>query len=68
MLNMNISETLFFHPLLLSGISWIIIFEIWNRFVLLKNKSTNLLDQVLIVRLMRIMLMELNYLQDYELG
>ena len=58
----------FFHPLLLSGISSIIIFEIRNRLVLLKNKSLNLSDQVLIVRLMCIILMELNYLQDYELG
>ena len=57
----------FFHPLLLSGISSIIIFEIRNRLVLLKNKSLNLSDQVLIVRLMCIILI-LNYLQDYELG
>ena len=57
----------FFHPLLLSGISAIIIFEIRNRLVLLKSKSLNLSDQVLIVRLMCIILMELNYLQDYEL-
>ena len=35
------SETLFFHPLLLSGISWIIIFGIQNRLVLLKSKSLN---------------------------
>ena len=68
MLNMNTSETLFFHPLLLSRISSIIIFEIWNRLVLLKNKSLNLSDQLLIVRLMCIILMELNYLQDFELG
>ena len=39
-----------------------------NRLLLLKNKSLNLSDQVLIVRLMCIILMELNYLQDYELG
>ena len=64
---MNISETLFFHPLLLSGISSIRIFEIRNRLVLLKNKSLNVLDQVLIVRLMYTILMELYYLQDYEL-
>ena len=68
MLNMNTSETLFFHPLLLSGISSIIIFETRNRLVLLKIKSLNLSDQVHIVRLMCIILMELNYLQDYELG
>ena len=69
MLNMNTSETLFLDILLLSGISSIVIFEIWNWLVLLKNKSLNLLlDQVLIVRLMGIILMELNYLQDYELG
>ena len=68
MLNMNISETTFFHPLLLSGISSIIIFKIRNWLMLLKNKSLNLSDQVLIVRLMCILLMELNYLQDYELG
>ena len=68
MLNMNTSETLSFHPLLLSGISSIIRFEIRNQLVLLKNKSLNLSDQVLIVRLMCIILMELNYLQDYELG
>ena len=68
MLNMNTSETLFSYSLLLSGISSITIFEIRNRLVLLKNKSLNLSDQVLIVRLMCIILMELNYLQDYELG
>ena len=67
MLNMNTSETLFVHPLLLSGISSIII-KIQNRLVLLKNKSLNLSDQVLIVCLMCIILMELNYLQDDELG
>ena len=33
-----------------------------------KNKSVNLSDQVVIVRLMCIILMELNYLQDYEMG
>ena len=33
-----------------------------------KKKSLNLSDQVLIVRLICIILMELNYLQDYELG
>ena len=43
MLNMNTSET---------GIGSIIILEIQNRLVLLKNKSLNLSDQVLIVRLM----------------
>ena len=32
-----------------------------------KNKSLGLTDQVLMVRLMCIILMELNYLQDYEL-
>ena len=58
----------FFHPLLLSGVSSIIIFEIRNRLVLLKNKSLNSSDQVLIVRLICVILMELNYLQDYELG
>ena len=42
--------------------------ETRNRLVLLKNKSLNLSDQVLIVRLMCIILMELNYIQDYELG
>ena len=62
--NMNTSETLFFYPLLLSGISPIIIFKIRNRLVLLKNKSLNLSEQVLIVRLVCIILMELNYLQD----
>ena len=65
---MNTSETLFFHPLLLSGISSIIKFEIQNRLVFLKNKSLNLSDQVLIVSIMCIIPMELNYLQDYELG
>ena len=38
MLNKDSSGTLFSHPLLLSGISSIIIFEIQNRLVLLKNK------------------------------
>ena len=46
----------------------IIIFETQNRLVFLKNTSLNLSDQVLIVRLMCIIIMELNYLQDYELG
>ena len=68
MLSMNTSQTVFFDPLLLSGISSIIIFEIRNRLVLLTNKSLNLSDQFLIVRLMCIILMELNDLQDYELG
>ena len=67
MLTMNTSETLFFHPLLLSGKSSIIVFEIRNRLVLLKNKSLGLTEQVLMVRLMCIILMELNCLQDYEL-
>ena len=68
MLNMNISETLFFHPLLLSGISSIITFEIRNRLVLSKNKSLNSSDQVLIVRLMCIIPMELNYLTRLRVG
>ena len=59
-------NSFFFHPLLLSGISSIIIFKIRNRLVLLKKKSLNLSDQVLIERLMCIIIMELNYLQDYE--
>ena len=67
MLNMYTSETLFFHPQLLSRIISIIIFEIRNRLVL-KNRSLSLSDQVLIVSLMCLTLMELNYLQDYELG
>ena len=33
-----------------------------------KSDSLNLSDQVLIARLMCIILMELNYLEDYELG
>ena len=49
MSNMNTSEIFFFSLLLLSGLSSIIIFEIRNRLVLLKNKSFNLSDQVLIV-------------------
>ena len=67
-LNINTSETFFFHPLLLSEIISTIIFEIRNRLVLLKNKSLNLSNQVLIVSLMRIILMESNYLQVSELG
>ena len=58
----------FFHPLLLIGVSSIIIFEIRNRLALLKSKSLNLSDQALIVRLLDIILMELDYLQDYGLG
>ena len=61
-------QNYFFHPLLLSGINSIIIFEIQNRLVLLKNKSLNLSDQVQIVHIMCTILMELNHLQDYELG
>ena len=68
MLNLNTSETRFFGPLLLSEISSMINFEIRDWIVLLKNKSLNLPDQVLIIHLMCIILMELNYLQDYELG
>ena len=68
MLNLNTSETLFFGQLLLSKISSMINFEIRDWIVLLKNKSLNLPDQVLIIHLMCIILMELNYLQDYELG
>ena len=68
MLNMTTSETLFFHSLLWSGISSITIFEIRGRLVLLKKKSLNLSDQVQIVRLMYIIIVELNYLQGYQLG
>ena len=67
MIGINISRTLFFHPLLLSGISPIIIFKIKNRLTLLKIKTLNLSEQLQIVRLMSIILVELNYLQDYEL-
>ena len=41
----NFSETLFVHPLLLSRISSIIIFEVRTRTVLLKNKTLILSDQ-----------------------
>ena len=51
-LNTNISETLFFHSLLWSGVSSIIILEIRNRFALFKNKSLTLTDQALRVCLM----------------
>ena len=67
LLNMSTSDS-FFHPLLLSEISLIIIVEIQNWLVLFKNKSLNLSDHVLIVCLMCIIIMELNYLQDHELG
>ena len=63
---MNTSETLFFNPLLLSGTSSIIIFEILNRLKVLKNKSSDLSDQIVMVLLMCTILMELNCLQDYE--
>ena len=59
------AKVFLFHPLLLSGISSIITFEIWSRLVLLKNKSLNLSDQALIVK-MCIILMGLNCLQDFE--
>ena len=65
---MNTSETLFSEIFLLSGISSIRILEIENWLVLLENKSLNLSDQVLIVSLMSIILMVLNYSEDYELG
>ena len=58
MFNMNTSEALFFHPLLLSEISSMIMLEIQNWLVRLKNKPLNLLEQVLIVRLMFVILME----------
>ena len=45
-LNINTFETLFFHALLISGKRSIIIFQIWNRLVLLKNKSLILSDQL----------------------
>ena len=38
MLNMNTSKTLFFYPLLLKGISLIIMFKIRNQLVLSMNK------------------------------
>ena len=61
MLNMNTSGTIFFHPLFFE---WNKLDNIRNsnRIVFLKNKS----GQVLTVRLMCIILMELNCLQDYE--
>ena len=68
MLNINTSETISLHPLLSSGTSSTILFQIRNRLVLLKNKFLNSSEQALIVRLMCIIRMELNYLQDYELG
>ena len=68
MLKINTPKTLFFHPLLLSRISSIILFEIRNLLVFFLKKSLNLSDQVLIVRLMCIIFMVLNYLQEYELG
>ena len=68
MLNMNTSETLFLHLLLFTGISLIILFKIRNQLVLLENKSLNSSDQVLIICLMYLILMELKYLQDYQLG
>ena len=54
---MNISETFFSSTV----IEWnkLIILVIRNRLVLLKNKSSNSPDQILIVRLMWIILMEL---------
>ena len=58
MFNMNTSEALFFHPLLLSEISSMIMLEIQNWLVRLKNKPLNLSEQVLIVRLMFVILME----------
>ena len=64
---MNNCETPFFHPLLLSGIRSIMILENRNRLVFLKTKFLYLSDLVVIVRLMCIILMELNYLQYYEL-
>ena len=63
---MNTSETLIFNPLLLSGTSSIIIFEILNRLKVLKNKSSDLSDQIVMVLLMCTILMELNCWQDYE--
>ena len=58
MFNMNTSDALFFHSLLLSEISSMIMLEIQNWLVLLKNKPLNLSEQVLIVRLMFVILME----------
>ena len=65
--NVKHEYSLFFHPVIE-----------WNKLdnnirnsesvSAFKKKSLNLSDQVLIVRLICIILMELNYLQDYELG
>ena len=51
---MNTSKTLFFHPLLLSRIASVAIFGIRNQLVLLKNKSLNSSDQVLMVQLINV--------------
>ena len=68
MLNMYISATIFFSSTVIE----------WNKLdnnirnsesvSAFKNKSLKLSDQFLIVRLMCIIFMELNILQDYELG
>ena len=67
MLNMNTSKTLRFHPLLLSGISSII-FETRNRLVHLKKQIFKFIRPRPNSTLMCLILKELNYLQDYELG
>ena len=67
MLNMNTSETLFPSTV----IEWNKLDNIWNSksvSAFKKNKSLNLSDHVLIVRLMCLVLKKLNYLQDYKLG
>ena len=71
-LDRNTSET---HPLLLCGICSILIFEILNWLVLLKNKASNCTKlyqetnytKSYLVCLMSAILMELNSVQDYDL-
>lgn len=55
-------------PFLLRGKRSIIKFQVGNRLVFVKNKPSNKLAQVLIVYPMSAILMELNWLQDYELN
>ena len=55
-------------PFLLRGKRSIIKFQVGNRLVFVKNKPSNKLAQVLIVYPISAILMELNWLQDYELN
>ena len=67
MLKMNISETVFFPSTVIEWNKLANNIQVRDQLVLLKHMFLNVSEQVLIVCLMCIILMEVNYLQDYDL-